>query len=52
VALSCLVLCPCWGCPSYFRTGERLLLELVERNREAQKEKNMFFQPGDILYSK
>jgi len=42
----------CFGCASYFRTSEMSYQELNNQNQQRQQEKEMFFKPGTVFYSR
>ena len=48
----CLPLLTCFGCASYFRTGELSSEDLKEKLQAQQAEDHMMFKPGTVLYTR
>jgi hypothetical protein len=47
-----IALLSCFGCASYFRTGDMSYQELNQKNQEKRKENQMFFKPGTVFYAR
>jgi len=52
VAYCSSALLSCFGCTSYFRTGEISYDELKQKNQEKQEEREMWLKPGTVFYSR
>lgn len=48
----CLPLLTCFGCASYFRTGEISCEDLKEKLQAQQAEDHMMFKPGAVFYTR
>jgi len=52
MVLWCLLAAVCTGCASYFRSGERTIGELESKHQAAEQERDMWFTPGEVIYSR